>query len=144
MISLASIYDLDKHKSRSVLYRGFISELFVPYQDPSDEWYYKTFFDAGEFGFGQSMVSLEPNQDCPPHAQFMDVYLHDSNGNPSLLQNAICIFEQYGGVSWRHTETGIPDVIVSFLVCVTINRNLFFRDDFVSVCVWLFVVNGDI
>ncbi|XP_054794655.1 primary amine oxidase-like [Prosopis cineraria] len=109
IISLASLYDLDKHKSRRVLYRGYISELFVPYQDPSDEWYYKTFFDAGEFGFGQSMVSLEANRDCPPHAQFMDAYLHDRDGNPSLLQNAFCIFEKHGEISWRHTETGIPN-----------------------------------
>ncbi|KAK4266318.1 hypothetical protein QN277_027260 [Acacia crassicarpa] len=109
VISLASIYDLDKHKSRRVLYRGYISELFVPYQDPSDEWYYKTFFDAGEFGFGQSMVSLEPDRDCPPNAQFMDAYLHDHQGNPSLLENAFCIFEMHGGISWRHTENDIPD-----------------------------------
>ncbi|XP_028773514.1 primary amine oxidase-like [Neltuma alba] len=109
VISMASIYDLDKHKSRRVLYRGFISELFVPYQDPSDEWYYRTVLDAGEYGFGQSMVSLEPNRDCPPLAQFMDVYLHDREGKPVLLENAFCIFEQHGGISWRHTENGIPD-----------------------------------
>ncbi|XP_014490689.1 primary amine oxidase [Vigna radiata var. radiata] len=109
IISTASIYDPEVHKSRSVLYRGYISELFVPYQDPTEEWYYKTFFDAGEFGFGQSMVSLEPFHDCPPHAQFLDSYLVGRDGSPQLLHNAICVFEQYGGISWRHTETGIPN-----------------------------------
>ncbi|KAL9325106.1 hypothetical protein ACSQ67_005751 [Phaseolus vulgaris] len=108
IISTASIYDPEVHKSRSVLYRGYISELFVPYQDPSEDWYYKTFFDAGEFGFGQSMVSLEPLHDCPPQAQFLDVYLVGRDGSPQQLQNAICVFEQYGGISWRHTEAGIP------------------------------------
>ncbi|XP_027360488.1 primary amine oxidase-like [Abrus precatorius] len=109
IISTASIYDLEMHKSRQVLYRGYISELFVPYQDPTEEWYYKTFFDAGEFGFGQSMVSLEPMHECPPHAQFFDVYYAGRDGSPQHLQNAICVFEQYGGISWRHTETGIPN-----------------------------------
>ncbi|KAG5051550.1 hypothetical protein GLYMA_02G120600v4 [Glycine max] len=109
IISTASIYDPEVHKSRQVLYRGYISELFVPYQDPGEEWYYKTFFDAGEFGFGQSMVSLEPLHDCPPQAQFLDVYFAASDGSPQHLENAICVFEQYGGISWRHTESGIPN-----------------------------------
>nr|BAA77206.1 copper amine oxidase [Pisum sativum]BAH28262.1 diamine oxidase [Pisum sativum] len=109
VISLASIYDLEKHKSRRVLYKGYISELFVPYQDPTEEFYFKTFFDSGEFGFGLSTVSLIPNRDCPPHAQFIDTYIHSANGTPILLKNAICVFEQYGNIMWRHTENGIPN-----------------------------------
>ncbi|KAF7838295.1 primary amine oxidase [Senna tora] len=109
IISMASIYDMEKEMRRSVLYRGYISELFVPYQDPSEEWYYKTFFDAGEFGFGHSMVSLEPLRDCPPHAQFFDAYFATSDGSPSLLQNAFCVFQQHGNIMWRHTESGIPN-----------------------------------
>nr|Q43077.1 RecName: Full=Primary amine oxidase; AltName: Full=Amine oxidase [copper-containing]; Flags: Precursor [Pisum sativum]AAA62490.1 copper amine oxidase [Pisum sativum] len=109
VISLASIYDLEKHKSRRVLYKGYISELFVPYQDPTEEFYFKTFFDSGEFGFGLSTVSLIPNRDCPPHAQFIDTYVHSANGTPILLKNAICVFEQYGNIMWRHTENGIPN-----------------------------------
>ncbi|KEH32232.1 Primary amine oxidase [Medicago truncatula] len=112
VISLASIYDLEKHKSRRVLYKGYISELFVPYQDPTEEFYFKTFFDSGEFGFGLSTVSLIPNRDCPPHAQFIDTYIHSADGTPSLLKNAICVFEQYGNIMWRHTETGIPNEFV--------------------------------
>jgi len=111
VISTASIYDPELHKSRSVLYRGYISELFVPYQDPTEEWYYKTFFDAGEFAFGKSMVSLVPLEDCPPHAQFLDAYFAATDGSPQHLENAICVFEQYGGISWRHTETGLDEIV---------------------------------
>lgn len=54
------------------------------------------------------MVSLEPLHDCPPHAQFLDVHFAGRDGGPQHLENAICVFEQYGRISWRHTETGIP------------------------------------
>ncbi|KAI8550947.1 hypothetical protein RHMOL_Rhmol06G0146200 [Rhododendron molle] len=113
IISLASIYDLEQRKFRQVIYRGYISELFVPYMDPTEEWYYKTFFDLGEFGFGQSAVSLEPLADCPAHAVFMDGYYAGQHGKPVKISNVFCIFEQHAGnVIWRHTETGIPGEVI--------------------------------
>ncbi|KAH7522326.1 hypothetical protein FEM48_Zijuj07G0126600 [Ziziphus jujuba var. spinosa] len=109
VISLASIYDLEKQKHRRVLYRGYTSELFVPYMNPTKEWYFKTFFDCGEFGFGQSTVSLEPLADCPSNAVFFDGYYAGQDGKPVKISNALCVFEQYAGnILWRHTELTIP------------------------------------
>ncbi|KAL0289528.1 UNVERIFIED_CONTAM: Primary amine oxidase [Sesamum angustifolium] len=70
IISLASIYDHDMRKYRRLMYRGYISEMFVPYQDLSEEWYFRTFLDAGEFGVGICAVPLQPHTDCPPNAVF--------------------------------------------------------------------------
>ncbi|GMY27428.1 amine oxidase [copper-containing] alpha 2, peroxisomal-like [Fagus crenata] len=113
IISLASIYDLEKQKYRQVLYRGFISELFVPYMDPTEEWYYKTFFDSGEFGFGQSAVSLKPLADCPANAVFLDSYYATEDGTPVKISNTFCIFENHAGhIMWRHTELGIPGEVI--------------------------------
>ncbi|KAI3860332.1 hypothetical protein MKW92_003684 [Papaver armeniacum] len=109
VISLASIYDQEKEKFRHVLYKGFVSELFVPYMDPSEEWYYKTFFDAGEYGLGLCAFPLEPYKDCPANAVFMDGYYAGQDGTPVQVKNVFCIFEKYAGdIMWRHTETAIP------------------------------------
>ncbi|KAK7363675.1 hypothetical protein VNO77_05825 [Canavalia gladiata] len=112
-ISLASIKDEEKHRYRGVVYKGFISELFVPYQDPTDDFYYKTFFDSGEFGFGLSTVSLVRHRDCPSNAEYLDVTIHDAEGTPQTIVDAICVFEQYGNIMWRHTEAGIPGQLLN-------------------------------
>ncbi|XWS13629.1 hypothetical protein CRYUN_Cryun36dG0053900 [Craigia yunnanensis] len=111
VISLASIYDPDKRKYRQVMYRGYISELFIPYQDPTEEWYHITFFDCGEFGFGLSAVSLEPLNDCPANAVFVDGYYAGQDGKPVKVEDAMCIFERHpGDIMWRHTEAEIPNL----------------------------------
>lgn len=113
VISTVSIYDVDQQKKRQVLYQGRISELFVPYQDPTEEWYYRTFLDAGEFGMGSSVVELEPHHDCPSNAVFFDAFYGGQDGKPVKLSNAYCMFEKYSGnIAWRHTESAIPGELV--------------------------------
>lgn len=114
VISTADVFDAEKGKFRSVMYRGFVSEMFVPYMDPTQDWYYKTYMDAGEFGVGLSASSLEPLNDCPRNAYYMDAFYAGADGEPVNISNAFCVFERYAGdVSWRHTEAAIPNVVIT-------------------------------
>ncbi|KAG8080029.1 hypothetical protein GUJ93_ZPchr0007g4766 [Zizania palustris] len=116
VISLASVHDADAGGGarRQVLYRGFVSEIFVPYMDPVEEWYYRTFLDAGEYGLGLWVFPLQPGGDCPADAAYLDGYYAGQDGNPVEGKNMICVFERFAGdVAWRHTEAGFPDHLIT-------------------------------
>ncbi|KAH1221577.1 Primary amine oxidase 2 [Glycine max] len=65
---------------------------------------------SGEFGFGQSMVSLEPLADWPSNAAFLDAYFAGEDGVLVKTTNAFCVFQKYAGdIMWRHIESEIHD-----------------------------------
>ncbi|OVA19524.1 Copper amine oxidase [Macleaya cordata] len=106
IISQAKVRDPDSGKLRSVMYKGFPSELFVPYMDPSDAWYFKTYMDAGEYGMGLTAMSLVPLNDCPRNAYYMDGVFAYTDGTPYVRSNMVCVFERYAGeIGWRHSES---------------------------------------
>ncbi|KAM4073860.1 hypothetical protein ACB094_10G050700 [Castanea mollissima] len=108
IVSRAKVRDPDTGELRNVMYKGFTSELFVPYMDPTDAWYFKTYMDAGEYGFGLQAMALDPLNDCPRNAYYMDGVFVAADGTPYVRSNMICVYEKYAGdIGWRHSESPI-------------------------------------
>lgn len=103
VVSLVNYQDGDR--SRSVLYQGHLSEIFVPYQDPTEGWYYRNYLDEGDYGFGTMSSILVPGADCPASAVFLSPVMSNAAGGADVLDKRICIFEVAPGEPvWRHFD----------------------------------------
>jgi len=96
----------DQARARSVLYQGYLSEMFVPYMDASYGWQTRTYFDTGEYGAGLLATPLKAGIDCPATAAFLPATFAHPKGEIFTTPNALCIFERSGGDPlWRHSES---------------------------------------
>ncbi len=95
----------DGATARSVMYEGYLSEMFVPYMDPAYGWQSRTYFDTGEYGAGALATPLVSGIDCPATAAFLPAVFASDRGEPVTTPNALCVFERSGGdPAWRHAE----------------------------------------
>jgi len=106
------VISLVTYGGRSVLYQGSMAEIFVPYQDPSANWYYRTYMDEGEFGFGLLASPLAPGLDVPANAVLLDALVAAALPDPTVpvvplpLPRVVGIFERLtGDPAWRHFES---------------------------------------
>jgi primary-amine oxidase len=102
----------DKGEIRSILYRASLSEMVVPYGDPTETQKRKNAFDSGEYGMGTCANSLELGCDCLGYIKYFDAHMTDSKGAPLTIKNAICMHEEDYGILWKHTDRriGKPEV----------------------------------
>ncbi|TJY66256.1 primary-amine oxidase [Arthrobacter sp. CAU 1506] len=111
---------------RSVMHRASLAEMVVPYGIPEAAHYFRSAFDAGEYGMGKMANSLVLGCDCLGDITYLDAVMADDDGNPSVIKNAICIHEEDAGILWKHTDwvTGKVDVrrsrklVVSFIATI--------------------------
>ncbi|MGI9308881.1 MAG: hypothetical protein ACR2P6_06450 [Gammaproteobacteria bacterium] len=102
---LSQVSIRDGEEERSVLYQASISELFVPYMDPTQNWYFRTYLDVGEYGIGASGVPLRPGTDCPADAALVDASFLSDRGKVQTKKGVVCIFERItGDAAWSHFE----------------------------------------
>jgi primary-amine oxidase len=96
----------DAGRERLVLYRGSVAEMFVPYMDPAPAWSFRTWLDAGEYGFGTSASPLQPGVDCPADARMLDALFANAAGRPRQARSVACLFERRTEAPlWRHAES---------------------------------------
>lgn len=94
----------DKGKIRPVIYRASLSEMVVPYGDPSATQNRKNAFDTGEYGMGQCANSLTLGCDCLGYIRYFDAVMNNSRGEVITVKNAICMHEEDYGILWKHTD----------------------------------------
>ena len=96
--------DPEQDVERSILYRGSISEMLVPYGDPDVCWAWRNAFDEGEYGLGKLGAPLVPGRNSPAHATLLSPTLADDAGEAVTLTNRVEIFERPGAGLWGHWE----------------------------------------
>ena len=102
----------DQGRVRPVLYRAALSDMVVPYGDPSKDHYRKNAFDAGEYGIGSLTNSLTLGCDCLGEIHYFDAVMNDGRGQPFTIPNAVCMHEEDYGILWKHVDwrTGQTEV----------------------------------
>ena len=124
-----TLHDLafdDNGTTRSIIDRASISEMVVPYGDPTPTHNWQNYFDVGEYQFGRLANSLELGCDCVGDITYLDAVIVDDFGHPATVKNAICIHEEDYGILWKHTDAfaGTSEtrrqrrIVVSFFVTV--------------------------
>ena len=71
----------DQGRWRPILYRAALSEMYVPYGDPSPTHNFKNVFDTGEVGIGVLANSLELGCDCLGEIYYFDACVNDPYGD---------------------------------------------------------------
>ena len=96
----------DRGRSRLILYRGSLAEMFVPYMDPDPAWRFRAWLDVAEYGFGWLASPLARGIDCPAGAAMRDAVLANQRGMPVTAPAVICLFERDAAMPlWRHAES---------------------------------------
>lgn len=110
----------DGGRVRSILYRASLSEMVVPYGDPTAAWFFRNSFDAGELGLGSNASRLRPGADCPENCTVLDAVVAGEDGAPQTIRGAVALYERDSGIAWKHGENTrrARDLVIGYLTQV--------------------------
>jgi primary-amine oxidase len=94
----------DREKDRSILYRGSLSEMAVPYGHPQPNWSFRNAFDVGEYNLGLLANKLELGKEIPENGVLLNTVLANSEGEPFNIPGLIGIYERDNGILWKHFD----------------------------------------
>lgn len=101
---LTNIGRTDGGEFRSILHRASLSEMIVPYGDPTRHWYWRCAFDEGDYGVGILSNSLIRGVHFPSHGVTVDAVYADNEGRVKTIQNAVAMYERDGEILWSHYD----------------------------------------
>ncbi len=132
----------DGEESRSVMYQSFVSEIAVPYMDPTEGWFFKSFFDEGTFQIGYLTYPLQVGTDVPDSAVLFDALVPDDRGRVFRLNNAYAIFERnLGNPMWRHFDENVEELQSRPLVELVL-RSITTIGNYDYILDWVFTQDG--
>ncbi|MGI8761547.1 MAG: primary-amine oxidase [Jatrophihabitantaceae bacterium] len=118
----------DGDEVRPILYRAALSEMIVPYGDVSPSHFFQHAFDLGDFGVGKGVNSLALGCDCLGEIHYFDAVLHDDDGEPVTVRNAVCLHEEDASILWKHWDFPAGDTevrrsrrLVISAICTNLN-----------------------
>ncbi|PTQ75291.1 primary-amine oxidase [Celeribacter persicus] len=103
-LTLHDITFRDGAEDRSILRRASVSEMVVPYGEPTPSHEWQNYFDAGEYQYGRLANSLVLGCDCLGEIHYLDAVVVDDFCNPFEIKNAVCIHEEDYGTLWKHSD----------------------------------------
>lgn len=101
------LHDVNYHDGdevRSILYRGSLSEMVVPYGDVAPTWSFRNAFDLGEYGVGRLANTLRAGYEVPDYARLIDATFADDHGKPYVQKDAVAVYERELGILWKHYD----------------------------------------
>ena len=145
------VVSLVSYDRRPVLYQGTLSEIFVPYQDPDANWFYRTYMDAGEFGFGLLASPLTLGLDVPENAVLLDALVSAAIPDPSVpvvplpLARVVGVFERLtASPAWRHFEQFSGGAYEGRAEVELVVRSISQVGNYDYLLDWVFTQNGSI
>lgn len=118
---------VDAGKPRSICYRAAVSEMLVPYSDPSKGWVWREFFDSGEYGLGYLSSQVNPGKELPANALALDAVLPtESLGASKDFPKRVFFYERDGGALFAHVQSSdgsritarAKELVVGFMATV--------------------------
>ena len=95
----------DGGRLRSIIYRASITEMVVPYADPTAEAFLANAPSTpASTAWASCANALELGCDCLGQIHYFDVPAADDSGNAFVMKNAICMHEEDYGILWKHNE----------------------------------------
>ncbi|CAK7246286.1 MAG: hypothetical protein STHCBS139747_007913 [Sporothrix thermara] len=101
------------YAGRELFHRLSLSEMFVPYGDPRTPYSRKSVFDVGDIGAGVSANNLALGCDCLGLIHYFSFVLSNSQGEPAVKNNAVCMHEIDDGIGWKHTDSASQTVSIT-------------------------------